>query len=133
MFQLPPLRSLRRWLPLGLVAAALLVVPACGDCDDCCEGPCCDGGCPPAYGYVYLDNLTDLGVPEFCLGFYLAPSGGPFSGNLLPGPLAPAATQYLGTYAENLYDAEADMELGEVIPWSGIFVGAGEDVTFEIY
>ncbi len=116
---------------LALGVAALLVLPGCG-CHDC-GGVYVPPG--PYLGDVYLDNLTDLGpAPEFAETFYLAPAGTVgFTGNLLPGPLAPGATQFVGTYAEGYWDAEADMEFGDLVTWFDTYVAAFDDTFFEVY
>jgi hypothetical protein len=119
-----------RWALLALAAGLLLVLPGCG-----CDG-CCSDGCyvpPPAIGNVYVDNLTDTTIPEYCLAFRLAPIDGPFTGNLLLQDLPPATTQFVGTFSAYHYDAEADMEFGDLVTWFDVPVPAADDTFFEIY
>ena len=59
------------------------------------------------------------------------PSGHPFTGNLLPADLAPAATYNVGAMMEEYYDAEGDFELGDLIEWFDIWVGNQETTVFE--
>ena len=117
----------KRLARAALVAAALLLVvaaPGCG-CHNCED---------TYWGNVFVDNLTDLGPnPESVLTFFLAPVGGTWTSNLLPAPLPPARTQFVGTFSEDYYDAEADTELGDLVTWYDIFVGAADDVFFEVY
>jgi len=110
---------------LLVLLLAAVALPGCG---------CCDDPEPPYWGNIYLDNLTHLDIPEFADGFYVAPFGGPFTGNLLPASLAPGATQFCGTFAQDYYDAEAEMEFGPpIVEWFDIFVGDGQDTFFEVY
>jgi len=115
---------------LLLAVVALAALPGCGGDTYVAPPPVPP---TPALGAVYVDNLTDQGVPEFALGFFLARVDGPFTENLLPGDLAPAATQYVGDFIEYSYDAEADMELGDLVTWFDIWVPAFDDTFFEIY
>ena len=57
-------------------------------------------------GFVMVDNRSDTTTNEFLLAFRLAPFGHPFTGNLLPADLAPAATANLGAFQEEYYDAD---------------------------
>ena len=82
-------------------------------------------------GFVLVDNRTDLTTNEFMLGFYLAPFGAPFTGNLLDVDLAPGSTRNLGAWQEDHYDAEADLELGDLVEWFDIWVGNQETTVFE--
>ncbi len=84
-------------------------------------------------GNVFVDNLTDTTAPEDCEGFFLAPSGGTFTGNLLSGPLPAGSTEFVGSFTEGFYDGEADMEFGDVIQWFDVFVAGNDDTYFEIY
>ena len=42
-------------------------------------------------------------------------------------------TRSLGVFAEDYYDAEGDMELGDLIQWFDIFVGEGATTVFEVF
>lgn len=108
----------RRMLGALLLVAACAGLTGCGDDDP---------------GNVYVDNLTDTTVPEFALTFIVGAVGEPFTGNLLFAPLPPGNAQFVGTFHEDYYDAEAEMEFGDVVRWRAIYVGCGEDVYFEIY
>lgn len=123
-------RPRRLLLGLGL-GALLLTATACG------SGGYVEGGYyDPGYGYepyvgsVVVDNLSF----EYALGFYLAPAfTGDFTGNLLSAPLPGGVGEYVGDFYEDAYDAEADMEFGDLIVWGDVFVPAFEDTIFEIY
>ena len=120
-----------RFLPLLLGGLALLALAGCG-CDDCDDGYYVPPG--PYLGEVYVDNLTDTTIPEAVFGFYLAPAGTVgFTGNLLTAPLGPAQIQYVGDYAEGYWDAEADMEFGDLVTWFDVFVPAFDSTYFEVY
>jgi hypothetical protein len=80
---------------------------------------------------VLVDNRTDLTTNEVLIAFRLAPFGQPFTGDLLTADIAPAATRNLGTWGEEYYDAEADLELGDLVEWFDIFVGNQETTVFE--
>lgn len=82
-------------------------------------------------GFVLVDNRSDLTTNEFLLAFRMAAFGEPFTGNLLPADLAPAATYNVGAVQEEYYDAEGDFELGELIEWFDIWVGNQETTVFE--
>ena len=82
-------------------------------------------------GYILVDNRSDLTTNEYLLAFRVAPFGHPFTGNLLPADLAPAATANLGAWAEDYYDAEGDFELGDLIEWFDIWVGDQQTTVFE--
>jgi hypothetical protein len=110
--------------PLARVAFALLVAPAlllsaCGDWD--------------YDGNVLVDNQTDAGVPEDVLAFRLARFGDPFTGNLLAAPLPPGSTEHLGAWHEDYYDAEADMQGGDLVEWFDTWIYADEDNYFDIF
>jgi len=94
------------------------------------------GGCGSSHhsheGFVLVDNRTDLTTDEFLFAFRLAPFGQPFTGDLLSADLAPAATVNLGAWQEETYDAQGDLELGDLIEWFDIFVGNQETTVFEV-
>ena len=97
-------------------------------------GCSCDSCEPDNYwGNVFVDNYTDTTTVEEVWLFQLAPVNQPWTGNLLSGPLPPGATEFVGTFHEDYYDAYAELELGDFVEWFGIFVGYGEDVFFEVY
>lgn len=105
---------------LALLLALALACPACGWWDD--------------DGTIIVDNRTDGGAsPEAALTFRLAAFGDPFTGNLLPAPLAAGSAVNLGQWHEDFYDAQADMELGDLVEWFDVFVYADEDNYFDIY
>ena len=79
-----------------------------------------------------MDNLTNFGVPESLLNFFIAPFGEPFTGDILGGELFAGETRFIGTFAEDVYDAEGDLEFGQIIEWLDIFVGNGENAFFEV-
>ena len=90
------------------------------------------------WGNVFVSNLTEDLVPvEWVDTFFLAPVDGDFTANLLPASLPPGRTQFAGTFSENLYDAEADTSIAgepfDLITWFEVFVGAADDVYFEVY
>lgn len=120
-------------LALLLVAAAALFALA---------------GCGGAYGEAYLvgdslgvpqgdveaDNQTDLsGTYENMYDFELAPAGtGLWTGNLLPDVVFPGEVAYVGTFDEDFYDAEADLDLG-LVSFFDVYVQGGTTTTFEVF
>lgn len=110
-----------RLAPLGalLIACVLPLLAACGSSHHSHEG------------YVRVDNRTDLTTNEFMLAFRLAPFGHPFTGNLLGADLAPGSTANLGVWQEEYYDAEADLELGDLVEWFDLYVGDQATTVFE--
>jgi hypothetical protein len=82
-------------------------------------------------GQVVVDNRTDLTTNEMLLDFRLAPFGEPFSGDLLGGALPPASARFIGTFHEDFYDGEGELELGMIVEWFDLFVGDGETTVFE--
>ncbi len=120
-------------LILALVAA-LVAVPGCG-CSSCDYNEVI---VDTYWGNVFVSNLTpDLVPVEWVDTFFLAPVDGDFTANLLPTSLPPGRTQFVGTFGENLYDAEADTSIAgepfDLVTWFEIFVGAADDVYFEVY
>ena len=115
----PVRRPARRLLAPLLLVAACLALPACGSSHHSHEG------------FILVDNRSDLTTNEFLLAFRLAPFGHPFTGNILPADLAPAATYNAGVWQEEYYDAEGDFELGDLIEWFDIWVGNQETTVFE--
>lgn len=83
-------------------------------------------------GYILVDNRTDLTTNEALFSFRLAPFGEPFTGDLLGGPLPPLAARQLGAWPEDYYDAEGDLELGQLIEWFDVFVGNYDTTVFEV-
>jgi len=110
-------RPFRPWSFVFVVCALLLA--GCGDYD--------------YDGNVLLNNETDSGVPEDTLAFRLGRFGDPFTGNLLTVPLAPGSTIHLGGWHEDYYDAEADMQLGDLVEWFDVWIYADEDNFFDIF
>jgi hypothetical protein len=90
------------------------------------------GEAPVVFGTVEAANGTDLTTFEWMYGFYLAPAAtGMFTGDLLSGPLPPASAEIVGDFEEDLYDAEADLEFGDIVEWFDVPVPGGEVTTFE--
>lgn len=83
-------------------------------------------------GDIVVDNRTDLTTPEDLLTFRIAPFGQPFSGDLLGGTLVPLSSRLVGTFREDYYDAEGDLQGGGIIEWFDIFVGDGDTTVFEV-
>ena len=130
---LPSSRSLRAVVAVALLAPALLLLPGCG-CSSCNDTVIVD----TFWGNVFVSNLTPDVVPiEWVDTFFLAPIDGEFTANLLPASLPPGRTQFVGVFSENLYDAEADTSIAgepfDLITWFEVFVGAADDVYFEIF
>ena len=88
---------------------------------------------PPYYGFIVVDNRTDTTTDEILHSFFLSPFGRPWTGDLLGGDLFPLETRSVGVWHEDYYDAEGDMELGDVILWFDIFVGEGATTVFEVF
>lgn len=84
------------------------------------------------HGYIVVDNRTDLTTNEALLTFHVAPFGLPFSGDLLGGDLLPLESRFLGQFLEDFYDAQGDLELGQLIEWFDTFVGNGRETVFEV-
>lgn len=84
------------------------------------------------YGFVVVDNRTDLTTNEDLLAFRLAPFGSPFTGDLLGGALAPLSARNLGPWPQDYYDAEGDLQLGQLIEWFDVGVGHGDQTVFEV-
>jgi hypothetical protein len=110
---------------LALLGAVLLTAAGCGG-----------GG---LYGPAYVDpyigaaELDNLSV-EYVEGFYMAPAATTlFTGELLGAPLPPGFVQYVGEFEEDYYDAEADMEFGDLVQWFDVFVFGDDVTTFEVY
>jgi hypothetical protein len=111
---------------LTLLVATCLVLPLSG-----CG--CCESYDDAYYGNVFVANRTNTTVPEQAFTFRIAAFGEPFSGNLLAAPLDPAASQYMGQYWEDYYDAEAEMELGDLVEWFDRWVAYATDTYFDIF
>lgn len=88
---------------------------------------------PPYYGTIVVDNLTDTTTNEILHTFFVSPFGQPWTGDILGGDLFPLEARSLGVWHEDYYDAEGDMELGDVILWFDIFVGEGATTVFEVF
>ncbi|MDA1193992.1 MAG: hypothetical protein O2894_02300 [Planctomycetota bacterium] len=118
---LPTQTLVQRAVRRGAVASILLcALASCGE---------------PSYhtheGFVLVDNRADVTTSEFMLAFRLSPFGHPFTGNPLASDLAPGSTANLGTWQEEYYDAEADLELGDLVEWFDLFVGDQQTTVFE--
>ena len=87
------------------------------------DDPCC-------YGKVDVDNFS----PEFVDTFFLSPAAtGAWSDELLGYPLAPGEGALVGDFVEDAYDAEADLEFGDLVQWFGVPVPADELTVFEVF
>ena len=84
-------------------------------------------------GTVIVTNYTDSGTPEDVVAFRLARFGDPFTGNLLSSPLPAGSTRFVGDFREDYYDAEADMDLGDLVEWFDVWVEADDDTYFDVY
>jgi hypothetical protein len=84
------------------------------------------------FGYVYLLNSTGLTTNELVLTFFIAPDGVPFGGDFLSMPLSPGDEDYIGEFDEDWYDAESDLEFGDLTEWFDIWVGDYDDAVFEV-
>jgi hypothetical protein len=123
-----------RTLALALVLGAAFALVGCG------------GGYGEVYyedvyyeevyyaGDVEVDNQTDLsGTWEDLYYFDMAPAATPFwTGNLLPDLVFPGEIVFVGSFDEDFYDAEADLDLGTV-SFFDIFVEGGFTTTFEVF
>jgi hypothetical protein len=79
---------------------------------------------------IDLDNLS----PEYIATFFLAPAAtNLWSEELLGWPLAPGDTAYIGDFPEDWYDAEADMEFGDLVVWFDVLAPGGEVTIFEVW
>ncbi|MDJ0521616.1 MAG: hypothetical protein QNJ90_06015 [Planctomycetota bacterium] len=124
-------KSLPRYA-LVLLAAGALVLAGCG------------GGYGEVYyeeefifepiGDVEVDNQTDLGGTfEDMFAFEMAPAGtAAWSGNLLPDILFPGEIAFVGSFYEDFYDADADLDLG-IVSFFDVFVEDGFTTTFEVF
>jgi hypothetical protein len=83
-------------------------------------------------GFIVVDNRTDLTTNEALLTFHVAPFGLPFSGDLLGGDLLPLESRFIGVFAEDYYDAQGELELGQLIEWFDTFVGNDDTTVFEV-
>lgn len=123
-----PGRRARRIPILPLVSAlalGLMLVPGCGHRHrDYHEGD------------IWVDNQTHAtAVPtnEDLLTFRVAGFQDPFTGDLLSGsPVGEDTARYIGTFDEDYYDAEGDLEFGQIIEWFDVFVGDRRDSYFVV-
>lgn len=115
----PSTQRQRRCCALLLLALALPLA-GCGDWD--------------YDGNVIVDNRTDGAVtPELVLAFRLGRFGDPYTGNLLSAALPAGSAEHLGAWHEDYYDAQADMELGDLVEWFDVWIFADEDNYFDVY
>ena len=109
-------------LTLAFFAVAVMVLPACGRSRRYRDE-----------GDIVVDNQTILTTNEDLLSFRVAAFGDPFSGDFLGGIALPeGGSRYIGEFDEDYYDAEGDLELGQVIEWFDEFVGDDRRTTFEV-
>lgn len=125
-------RSLSRFAIVFLAAGALVLA-----------------GCGGGYGEVYIedeifvyepvgdvevDNQTDLGGTfEDLYAFDMTPAGTAlWTGNLLPGVIFPGEIVFVGSFFEDFYDADADLDLGTV-SFFDVLVEDGFTTTFEVF
>lgn len=120
-----------RLLIPGLLAGAFLVLlTGCGGGCIECGYDYYDPYDPYYYGTVDIDNLS----LEYVDAFFLAPApSGLWSGELLGRPLAPGYAACVGDHPEDYYDAEADLEFGDLVQWFDVFVPAADVTVFEVY
>ena len=112
----------RRALAPAALCVLLLGLAACGHHDD-------------YEGNIFVDNQTHTGAAptnEDLLTFRVARFRDPFTGNLLGAPLEEDSARFIGTFDEDYYDAEGDLELGQIIEWFDVFVGEEEDTWFVV-
>jgi hypothetical protein len=112
-----------RPLPLRIAAALLIsLVPFLAGCgDDYDEGD------------LYVWNRTDNTTDEMVVAFRLGPDGGPLTGNVLPAPIVEGDEDYIGFFEEDIYDAEADLELGGIVDFFNFFVGNDDDTVLQVF
>lgn len=118
----------KRLMPLVLaLGLSSLLVAGCGG-----------GGVYGDDGYyagdVEVDNQTDLTASFQDLYFFeMAPAGTPlWTGNLLPHDVFPGEIFYVGTFDEDYYDAEADLDF-TTVPFFDVLVEDGLTTTFEVF
>jgi len=84
-------------------------------------------------GDIWIDNQTQAGptpTNEDLLSFRIARFGEPFTGDLLGGtPVAEDSARFVGRFTEDYYDAQGDLELGQITEWFDVFVG-DEEITW---
>lgn len=112
----------RAVLAAGVLLIMALSAPACGH----------DRHYAEPYGFAVVDNRTDLTTNEQLLDFRMAAFGQPFSGDLLSGPLGPLSAEMIGVFPEGYYDAEGELELGEISTFFDEFVGVESQTIFEV-
>ncbi len=84
-------------------------------------------------GLVVVDNQTQTTTNEMLLTFRVAPFQLPFTGDLLNGmPIDPGGARFIGEFGPDYYDAEGDLELGQIIEWFDEFVGHGDTTFFVV-
>ncbi len=89
------------------------------------EDPCC---------WLASVDVENLAYDEFVETFYLAPAAtGLWTADLLGWPLAPGEALYVGDFAEDWYDAEADLEFGAYVQWFEVFTPGADVTVFEVY
>jgi hypothetical protein len=110
-----------RALALAAVLITALGLAGCGDDYD------------DDTGFLTLWNRTDTTVPEDVVSFTAAPDGLPQSGNLLPGPMVPGDSDYLGEWFEDIYDGVAELAGGTFVDFFNYFVGDHEDTVLQVF
>ena len=104
-----------------LLALSLLLMAGCGHHHHDYDGD------------IVVDNRTDLTTNEELLTFRVAGFQDPFTGDLFNGtPLVVGGARHMGTWDEDYYDGQGDLELGQVIEWFDEFVGDGRTTYFEV-
>jgi predicted small lipoprotein YifL len=118
-------------LALLLAVAGALALAGCGASGEVYVE---DIGVVAPHGDIEVDNQTDLtGSWETMYAFEVAPAATPWwSGNLLPDLVFPGEVLYLGSFVEDFYDAEAELDFG-IVSFFDVFVEGGFTTTFQVF
>lgn len=115
--------NFKQLAPLCALALALTTLAGCGGHHD-------------YEGDIWVDNQTHATATptnEDLLTFRVAAFRDPFSGDLLGGtPIGEDSRRFIGEFDEDYYDAEGDLELGQIIEWFDVFVGDESDTIFVV-
>ena len=85
-------------------------------------------------GDIEVSNATDVGGTWEDLYYFAVARAGSsvWTGNLLPEVVYPGAVVYVGTFEEDVYDAEAELDF-HTAPFFDVFVQSGYTTSFEVY